>query len=120
MTLKQGLSYPLAYDGNGSLKLSKDEDLVAEAIYSVLETRPGERVMRPKYGTPSFVFEAVSSIGIHSGRIEAALTDQVSDPDSFSVYGDYLEEGIIDLVVSYRLQELEQPPLRLRINGNPS
>jgi hypothetical protein len=118
--IKQGLSYPPAYDGNGSLKLSKDEDLVADAIYSVLDTRPGERVIRQKYGTPSFVLESVSSLGIHTGRIEASLSDQVSDPDSFSVDGDYFEEGIVDIEIRYRLSQLEQPPLRLRINGNPS
>lgn len=107
--------YPLTSDGQGSLCLSRDEDLVAESIYSVLETRPGERIMRPNYGTPDYLFESVNAISIQTGRIEAALTDQIADPDRFQVSGTYEEEGIIAIDIRYELSQVEAPPLKLKI-----
>ncbi len=48
--LGQGLSWPLRIDSRGGLALARGERDVEQAIRIVLETAPGERVMRPEFG----------------------------------------------------------------------
>lgn len=48
--LGAGWSYPLAVDGRGGIRLAHGEHDVAEAIYIILSTAPGERRMRPEFG----------------------------------------------------------------------
>lgn len=113
---RRGISYPLAVV-DGDLSLSVDADLVVEAIYSVLETRPHERVMRIPYGTPSFAFEGISHSSVITGRLEVSLVDQVADPDSFTVSGFQLEEGLFDIEVRYRLSAIAQPPIQFTLRA---
>lgn len=54
----RGLRYPLGLI-SGKLALSEGDELITESIISVLETRQGERVMRPGYGTPDMLWEAL-------------------------------------------------------------
>lgn len=59
-----GWSYPVATDPfTGDVQLSRYERDVKEAIRIVLETRPGERVMRPRFGCGihELVFEEMST-----------------------------------------------------------
>lgn len=46
----QGLHYPLAVDSRGRLALTNPVNEVEQSIYVILETAPGERVMRPEFG----------------------------------------------------------------------
>lgn len=116
MTTKRGISYPLQAE-NGDLKLSEDADLVAEHIYSVIETRPGERVLRRRYALPSFAFEGITNPSVIAGRIEVALVEYVSDPDSFTVEGTYEESGLITIDIRYQLSKIAQPPIQFRLRS---
>ena len=48
--LGQGLGQPVAPDASGRLPLVSGPEKVRQAIYTVLDTDPGERVMRPDFG----------------------------------------------------------------------
>ena len=44
-----GWNYPIEFE-RGSVKYAAYEESVRQAIWIILETAPGERVMRPKFG----------------------------------------------------------------------
>ena len=48
--LGQGLGQPLAPDENGRLPFISGPEKVRQAIFTLLDTDPGERVMRPDFG----------------------------------------------------------------------
>lgn len=48
--LGRGLGQPLHPDDTGRLPLVQGPEKVRQAIYTVLDTDPGERVMRPDFG----------------------------------------------------------------------
>ena len=48
--LGQGLGQPLAPDSTGRLPVVSGPEKVRQAIYTLLDTDPGERVMRPDFG----------------------------------------------------------------------
>jgi hypothetical protein len=48
--LGRGLAFPLQMDPRGGLALSSGERDIEQAIRIILETVPGERVMRPEFG----------------------------------------------------------------------
>jgi hypothetical protein len=108
--MRQGVSYPIQIE-NGTLKLSSGDRLNTEAIFSVLETRPTERIERPSYGTPDFVFSPVNSVYAIPSRIEASLVDQIAEIKKFFVNGDVIEGDLINISIQYqsdeKLQELK-------------
>ena len=48
--LGQGLGQPVAPDAAGRLPLVSGPEKVRQAMYTLLDTDPGERVMRPDFG----------------------------------------------------------------------
>ena len=48
--LGQGWAFPLQIDPRGGIALSRGADDINQAIRIILETMPGERVMRPQFG----------------------------------------------------------------------
>ena len=48
--LGQGLAFPLQVTPRGGLALASGERDIEQAIRIILETAPGERVMRPEFG----------------------------------------------------------------------
>jgi uncharacterized protein len=48
--LGSGLSFPLRTDARGKIMLTSGGQDIEEAIRIILSTRPGERVMRPRFG----------------------------------------------------------------------
>ncbi|MFZ5543154.1 MAG: GPW/gp25 family protein [Pseudomonadota bacterium] len=48
--LGQGLGQPVAPDDSGRLPLISGPEKVRQAIFTLLDTDPGERVMRPDFG----------------------------------------------------------------------
>lgn len=48
--LGQGLAFPLQIDPRGGIAIASGEHDILQAIRIILETAPGERVMRPQFG----------------------------------------------------------------------
>lgn len=48
--LGQGWAFPLQFSPRGQIALVSAENDIAQAIHIILETMPGERVMRPEFG----------------------------------------------------------------------
>jgi hypothetical protein len=57
------LDFPYRYDGRGRTAVTNDADHIRDLIEQVLFTSPGERVMRPDFGSGllAMVFEPNSS-----------------------------------------------------------
>ncbi|MCC5636333.1 GPW/gp25 family protein [Nostoc sp. CHAB 5844] len=107
----RGLAYPLQVF-NGSLKLSEDFDTIRDAIFGVLECRPGERIMRQNFGCPDFVFDAVAQPQVVLSRIQVALEEQIPDV-SFEVTGSIQEDGGFSVRVEWSVGDVPQPPISL-------
>ena len=43
-------NWPMSIDSQGGLAFAHEEDGIHQAILNILQTSPGERVMRPEYG----------------------------------------------------------------------
>lgn len=70
-----GWSFPLEVEGNRKLALAAYEESVRQAIWIILGTAKGERVMRPDFGCGIYdlVFEINSAST--AGRIAQEVTD---------------------------------------------
>jgi phage baseplate assembly protein W len=107
--LGTGWQIPLAFSG-GRLQTASEEACVEQAIWAILETAPGERVMRPEFGCAihDLVFAAPNPqlVGqIHAAvhgalarfepRIEVLGIDVVPDDD---------RPGLLRIEIDYRLR----------------
>ena len=48
--LGNGLHFPIDHNGQGQFRMARHEESVRQAIWMILSTSPGERVMRPDFG----------------------------------------------------------------------
>lgn len=74
----QGWSFPLRTDGGGRMKLVTGSEDIEQAIHIILETSPGERVMRPEFGceAKNMVFSAMNNetFAFVQNAVKEALT----------------------------------------------
>lgn len=74
-----GWAFPLRLAADGRVALVQHEADIRQAIWIILSTNPGERVMRPDFGAglETFVFEPVNptTIAMVRTRVEEALVD---------------------------------------------
>lgn len=47
----KGIGVPFQFSEEGYPRAAVDEELLGDSIFSILSTMPGERVMRPTYGS---------------------------------------------------------------------
>src|SRR5580692_3746644 len=76
--LGKGWSFPIHHDEDHAIAISRGEESIREAIWIILATAPGERVMRPDFGCGihELVF-AVNDIGTRTRvaqEVRQALT----------------------------------------------
>jgi phage baseplate assembly protein W len=111
----QGIAYPLAIDpATGGLRVAADAELIRGHILSWLETEPLERVMRPDYGTPDYLFTSQNNWQAIAARIEQRLITVVPQA-RFSVVGELGEEGEGVLEVFWSYEGIEQDPVRVTV-----
>lgn len=97
--LGTGWRWPTAINSRGGVDLVREADDIYEAIMNILQTAPGERVMRPEYGCGihDFVFAPTDALtmgeimrhvqqalGRWEPRIEVPDVDVAIDPDDDS------------------------------------
>ncbi len=109
MATLRNLAYPLTAK-NGSLALSEDYSVIRDAIFSVLETRPGERVLRVRFGSPDFIFDSVAHPQGILSRIQTALEEQIVDVE-FSVTGSIGDDGVLPVRIEWSVNGQLQAPI---------
>ncbi len=67
--LGKGFNFPIQLDGNNQVAMAQYEERVRQSILLILNTAPGERVMRPEFGCGlhELVFDTNSAAT--SGRV---------------------------------------------------
>lgn len=107
----QGLKYPLELDGKGGIKLSSNYDRIGEAIREVLDTRIGERVYRPFFGTPEFLFEAIDEY-VLAQSLRSRLLSSLPFLSTLSVNVALREDGTANIAVLYSVEGSESAIIR--------
>jgi phage baseplate assembly protein W len=76
--LGRGWSFPIAPGPDAEIAMVSDEEDVRQSIRLILDTEPGERVMRPDFGAGlrDLVFEPINVrlVSLVQHRVEQALT----------------------------------------------
>lgn len=76
--LGRGWKFPVGVDSKGKIEMSEYEQDIKEAIWIILSTAKGERVMRPDFGCGihDFVFASIntSTIGLVESSVREGLT----------------------------------------------
>ncbi len=108
--LGRGWSFPPRADADGRVELVAAGDDVHEAIRLILETEPGERVMRPDFGCGlrGTLFEPISSgtLALIQHQVEQALVAWEPRIDVRSVRAGALdrEQGRVDVEIGYSVR----------------
>jgi len=107
--LGRGWSFPVAVDGHGAIALAEYEEDIRQAIRIILDTDPGERVMRPDFGAGlrALLFEPMNTttVALARHRVEQALILWEPRIDSIGVeVGVDPPHGRLDIDVRYRVR----------------
>jgi uncharacterized protein len=108
--LGRGWAFPLESGEDGDVALAVDEEDVRQAVRLILETEPGERVMRPDFGAGlrGLVFDPINTttVALVRHRIEEALTawEPRIDVDRVDVSTEEAVNGKLLVRVDYRVR----------------
>jgi len=129
--LGRGWAMPVSVDPqSGLIATAEYEEDIRQAIRIILETAPGERVMRPNFGCGihDLVFEAIDSTALQRIRseVEDALRRYEARIDVLDVAADEdaTSEGMLLVELEYRVRRTNQVgnlvfPFYYREGGQP-
>jgi Bacteriophage baseplate protein W len=129
--LGRGWSMPVALDPRtGRVAYAEYEDDIRQSIFIILETAPGERVMRPDFGCGihDLVFTSLDSTTLQRIRseVEDALRHYEARVDVLAVNVDEAAsaEGKLMVEIEYRVRKTNQLgnlvfPFYFREGGRP-
>lgn len=107
--LGRGFAFPVCVDNKGSMNLAEYEEDIRQAMRIILDTDPGERVMRPDFGAGlrALLFEPINTntIALARHRVEQALTLWEPRIDSLAVtVTAQPKEGRLNIDIRYRVR----------------
>jgi phage baseplate assembly protein W len=107
--LGRGFAFPVAVDAAGRIALAEYEADIRQAIRIILDTDPGERVMRPDFGAGlrALLFEPINThtLALARHRVEQALILWEPRIDSITVRVDAEPKlGRMNIDVRYRVR----------------
>lgn len=107
--LGRGFAFPPTTGADGALQMARYEEDVRQAIRIILDTEPGERAMRPDFGTGlrALAFEPLNAatLALARHRVEQALVSWEPRIDQVSVTATSdRARGAIQLDVAYRIR----------------
>ncbi|MCA9663127.1 MAG: GPW/gp25 family protein [Myxococcales bacterium] len=109
--LGTGWTSPLRF-ADGRLETASADDCVEQAIWAILETAPGERLMRPDFGCAihDLVFETPSAalVGQINRAVFTALTkyEQRIEILGIEVIPDEESDNLLKIEIDYRLRSV--------------
>src|SRR4051794_9938590 len=111
----RGVAFPLARDASGRLALVSGSADVERSIRLILATYPGERPMRPEFGSTiaDYVFapaDATTAGALaHVVRLALDRWEPRIDLDDVLVHLDGAPEGVLYIEIAYRLRGANDP-----------
>ncbi|WP_343731689.1 GPW/gp25 family protein [Duganella sp.] len=104
-----GLAFPVTVAGNSALQLAEYEEDIAQAVRIILDTNPGERVMRPDFGAGlrALAFEPINTqtLALARHRVEQALILWEPRIDSIAVVvTSRAAQGQLHIDLRYRIR----------------
>jgi phage baseplate assembly protein W len=108
--LGRGWKFPVNVDAKGKIKMAEREADIKEAIWLILSTSKGERVMRLDFGCGiyDFVFAPINTttIGLVEASVREALTlwEPRIELVNVNVSADKVEEGKLLINIDYRVR----------------
>jgi phage baseplate assembly protein W len=109
--LGRGWGFPIAVGLGDEINMVADDDDIREAIRIILETDPGERVMRPDFGAGlrRMVFEPIntSTMALVQRRVEAALVawEPRIKVQDVTVSAERAALGVLDIRIDYTVRK---------------
>ncbi len=110
-----GWAFPLRTDATGSIALVTEDREIAEAIRLVLATSPGERPMRPEFGSrlAEYVFAPANATtaGQLANEVRVALErwEPRIDVTDVDIGFEAAASGIVYLDVHYQIRGVNDP-----------
>ncbi len=107
--LGRGLAFPVKDNGQGSVARAEYEEDIRQAIRIILDTDPGERVMRPDFGAGlrALLFEPINTqtLALAKHRVEQALILWEPRIDNIGVKVDAQPRiGVLNIDIRYRVR----------------
>jgi len=109
--LGTGWGFPLEFDPlSKAVKLSSEEEDIAQSLRILLATRPGERVMQPTYGCGlhALIFDTVNERMVSDVRetVERAILffEQRIELHRVSVDSDSAYDGLLQIRIDYTIR----------------
>jgi len=109
--LGQGLAFPLQISPRGGISLVRGERDIEQSIRIILETSPGERVMRPEFGCRIhdlvFASNDASTQGLAIHWVKEALDrwEPRIDVLQVDVSQDTEQDGVMLVNIHYRIKD---------------
>jgi phage baseplate assembly protein W len=111
----RGVAFPLARDASGRLALVSGATDVERSIRLVLATYPGERPMRPEFGSTIADHVFAPADATTAGRLAHAVRTGLDrwepriELEDVRVHLDAAEEGVLYIEIVYRLRGTNDP-----------
>ena len=108
--LGRGWKFPVNVNAKGEIEMSEHEADIKEAIWIILSTSKGERVMRPDFGCGiyEFVFATINTatLGLIEASVREALTlwEPRIELVNVNVSVGKAEEGKLLISIDYRVR----------------
>jgi Bacteriophage baseplate protein W len=104
-----GVAFPVAVDDKGAVASAQYEEDIRQAIRIILDTDPGERVMRPDFGAGlrALLFEPINTqtMALARHRVEQALILWEPRIDNITVKVDAQPKvGLLNINIRYRIR----------------
>ncbi|OQA24101.1 MAG: Gene 25-like lysozyme [Verrucomicrobia bacterium ADurb.Bin345] len=118
--LGRGLRFPFRFSGRtGGAEESAAHDRIRESIIQILETRPGERIMRPDFGSRVKDLAFEQNDAILKGLLRFHITDAIKRWEKRVVVTDVsFEESPENADRNMLLVRIEYRVIQLQIDGN--
>jgi phage baseplate assembly protein W len=107
------LYYPYQFDGRGRTRDASEEEFIRGLIEQVLFTAPGERVMRPDFGSGLhqmvFAPNSVELAATLQMLVQASLQQSLSNLITVNAVEVEAEDAILRVSVSYTIRRSNTP-----------
>ncbi len=108
--LGRGWAFPVSVDSRGGMAMANGQDNIEQSIRIILETSPGERVMRPEFGCGIhdlvFASNSPTTAGVVAYHVQEALGrwEPRIEVESVDVHPDPYRDAVLLIEIRYTIR----------------